>query len=251
MLDAPENRALTLLVRCLVWRALGRSPEARRFVCTARDREVHMNRRWFIKGSVWGALSFILNGCATAMLYAPSEYTEKFDAVLLSADGKYLAVMTEKYHYIFNDIEILSYMLKSDMHQHIRANIRSVHVYSDSKVKSAITLCLTDYPLQLARERTGLRWDEHGLLSVPLYGKRYESGNFQKDTLKHNLYEEHIIRVTEEISSAQKITRSPLTPITVASDGVMTIGTIPLIVVGVVAWNTLDMLKNEIGINKN
>lgn len=198
---------------------------------------------------VAGAISAIgfMAGCATSALFKPHEYVEPISAVLLTADGRQLAVLSENYHYIFDAPETVTSTLRSEFRQYVEATFQTFFVDASGRVSG-------EYELRISRSApdnqktsaiaAGFKATSRGdaVFSGELSGTRYSANGIQPTSTTQRLNKEYKIYVHAPQSTGEKAAKMLLTPITVAVDGVLVIAAIPLfaVSVGVLAFLCRD-----------
>lgn len=182
-------------------------------------------------------------GCITAAVMSGGDretYTENVDSVLLSADGKTLAVIGKEHHYLFDAPEPLRLLLQSELRDVVQANFRTFMVDAQQRISGT-------YFLQLGKDATQEQKDEalaagfkaspSGVLSYngSLSGTRYAANGIQATTASQKLRKTYTITISAEKSAGSKAASTAgkllLTPITLAADGVLILVAVPLLLI--------------------
>jgi hypothetical protein len=193
-------------------------------------RKDNMERKEFLKGALSSLTLLSATGCLTAKLYETREYDETAFAFVVTEDGSRLAVLGEKYHYIFDDISpSLKQILLSPL------NLRTVVVADladfyvrDNVVTGNYTLSLSD---QASDEQRRSAIDAGFVipeltLSGHLKGVRYSAEGFPPTAQMQEFARKYVVSIGEQQSTAAKIL---LTPVTVAADGALILGGLMLL----------------------
>jgi hypothetical protein len=145
---------------------------------------------------------FIISGC-TQNLYQNHTYQEKISEILISADGKNIVFLGKDFHYIIDAPNTIFELIKSTI--------------SDAEFNLALSLGFKVLMGKIMRAQ------------LEMTGKRYSSNNISSQTTQnYKLNKDHIINITAEPSRLENILKAPLTPITLAADGVLTLSYIIL-----------------------
>lgn len=182
------------------------------------------------------ASPFLFSACMTSKLYAKHNYSENVSSILISSDSSQLVVMTFDYHYIFAADPTVIALLRSPIHRYALARFGTLHVSSNGEAQVNLGLMLNGRDLApedvLWAKQMGYlqnaknEWSQ----SLTLKGTRYDaSGIAAGESVKLN--RSYSVSVSAEDSPAAKTRKAILTPITVAADGALAIGAIPLIAV--------------------
>ena len=199
------------------------------------------NRRQVLSASGAMAASTLLSACVTEALFKDYKYDEVVSSVLISTDKKSLVFIGKDYHYIFDAPEVLVKTLEAPFHQSVTGLLRNFHAKSSGEITGDFTLVLgikvpeeaKQSALAMGYRKSGLGPEGYGcILSGNLVGKRFLANNVQIGTLQQ-LNSTYTVQVSAEQSKGEKAAKLLATPITVAIDGVLILGSIPLIAIGV------------------
>lgn len=188
-----------------------------------------------------------LPGCITRSLFEEHRYSESISSILISEDGSKLVVVGDSHHYIFDAPEILVKSLKSDFHRSVAATIQAFSVDGTGKTRGKVMLTIGVKAAEqdkLAALEAGYRKFTYSdqryacEYEVDLVGMRYRSNGIQPSLASQRLNKTYTVSVVAEQSSGEKAARALLTPVTVAADGVLLIGAIPLLLLGFAAIST-------------
>lgn len=182
-------------------------------------------------------------GCITAAVMSGGDretYTESVDSVLLSADGKTLAVIGKEYHYLFDAPDILKLLLQSELRNAVEASFHTFSVDANQRISGGYFLRLGKNAAQDQKDRAvaaGFKLLPSGELSYngSLSGTRYAANGVQATAASQKLRKTYTISISAEKSAGAKAATTAgkllLTPITLAADGVLIIAAIPLLLI--------------------
>jgi hypothetical protein len=182
-----------------------------------------------------------LQACATPYLYSEDRkqsYKEKISSLLLSQDGKKMVVMTPKYHYIFDATPEISSVLENPLHEFISAEIYELHVKKDNSVHIDIRLLLARNASTQAYEKAkSINFKPNDIgndlnKTIQLQGIRYVANPELKlpEYLKQTLNREYDITVMVEPGIREQAMRTLVTPLALTVDGILVLGSLPLVV---------------------
>lgn len=192
-------------------------------------------RRLFLLSGGLGVAA-ILSGC-TARLYANTQYTETISSILISQDNKKIVVIGMSYHYVFDAPDVLIRTLTSSFHKSVKGDLSGFTIDSSNAITG-------DYLLKIEKEASEqekleaiavgfVKSGEDLIFNGKLNGFRYSAGGIiggmreSKDSLRLNKI--YTVKIFTKQSTGEKVEKLLLTPVTVAADGVLLIGMIPLI----------------------
>jgi hypothetical protein len=188
------------------------------------------NRRW-VMVSVLAALAA---GCAgSPPPAAPKTYTETISSLLVSEDGKHIAAIGARHHYIFGAPELVVRAVRSPIHPRLTATFSTFHVDVTGKVTGQYALSLApdaSADEQRAAAAIGLvqaadgHWGAGGTLS----GQRYTGWTYKLGREQAALNHPYEIEFTNDASTADRVVDDVASPIRVAADGVQLIYYAPL-----------------------
>ena len=182
-------------------------------------------------------------GCITAAVMSGGDretYSESVDSVLLSADGKTLAVIGKEHHYLFDAPDILRLLLQSELRDVVQANFRTFMVDAKQHISGTYFLQLGKDATQKQKEKAlaaGFKASPSGMLSYngSLSGTRYAANGIQATTASQKLRKTYTITISAEKSAGSKAASTAgkllLTPITLAADGVLILVAVPLLLI--------------------
>ena len=150
---------------------------------------------------------------------------------LVTEDGSKLVVLGEQYHYIFADISpSLTQVLGSQLRTVVAADLSNFRVTRDNVVTGDHTLHLSEQASdEQRRSAVEAGFVSPGpTLSGHVNGVRYSAEGFPSPPVTQRFTRPYVVSITEEGEShvAAKIL---LTPLTVAADGVIALGTVVLL----------------------
>mgnify|MGYP003704415217 CR=1 FL=1 len=200
--------------------------------CPLRTLTMNKQRRSLLIALAVAAASTLgggLAGCASKAQVAEVTYTENVSTLLLSADGKELVVLGEKYHYVFPAPQEIVRLEASPLKTSVVAIIDPFTVQPDGSLGGSYTLefkpadaaapeaALAE--LGFVKEADG-RWLFHGALS----GKRYLIGNTLKQwRSQEKLQRTYTVTVRDLQSAHDRAADKLMSPVALASDGVFLI----------------------------
>jgi hypothetical protein len=152
--------------------------------------------------------------------------------VLISQDGKTLAVIGKDHHYLFEAPPVIARTLVSDYQKFTTAKFGT---FSVAVVWDGSEPIMGSYSLQIdssataearnSAQKAGFAEDAEGRLSAGglLHGIRYSAGNINLESSPHRLTREYYVEVTAP-SKADRTAKILLTPLAVLADGVIVMG---------------------------
>lgn len=170
-------------------------------------------------------LIFSQISCVTKSLYEKSYERDKVSGFYVSADNKMMVVIGEKYHYTFPLDSSLKGVLGWAGRSKIDARFTQFEQLSNERVSGSYTLLVED---KLLDDGEKIYLNEIGFtqeksvfrLSKTMTGNYYLAGDAKYSSAFNRQYDIQLIRDP----SIPKPIRIALTPVTVASDGVLWIG---------------------------
>jgi len=187
-------------------------------------------------------------GCVTAALMSGNDeretYTETVSSVLISADGKTLAVLGQDFHYLFEAPDIVKTTLQSDLRNVVEASFNAFLVDASQHITGNYSLRIDKSASPEQREKAlsaGFKALPSGELSATgiLSGTRYKANGVQATDPSQKLRKEYKISISAEKSAGAKAAKTAgkllLTPITLAADSILILAAIPLLLVVVAA----------------
>jgi len=197
-----------------------------------------------IRPILYLCLATLLCGCVTEWLWKGSiehaTYKERVSSVLISQDGKTLAVIGKDHHYLFEAPPIITSTLTSDYQKFTTATFGT---FSVAVVWDGSEAIMGSYSLQIDPSATaevrksakgvGFAEDAEGGLKVQgvLHGIRYGAGNVSIESRAHRLTREYYVEVSAP-SKADPTAKVLLTPLAVLADGVIVMGLVVMQALG-------------------
>jgi hypothetical protein len=179
--------------------------------------------------------SLILPGCTTKALYEDYRYQEEVSEILLSTDGKNIVFLGREFHYIMEAPATILSLTQSTLSQKIITRFGDFFVNEKNELHGTVEMTtmdtLSDHEFDLASS-LGFRvlMGKIMRLELTVTGKRYTSNNIiNPATNKYKLNKNQTISISAKPSSLENALKAPLTPITLAADGVLTLLTVALI----------------------
>lgn len=185
--------------------------------------------------SIFLCSSLLLStSCITKFIWGDKSYREQINQFFIGADGRYVAMLGDEYHYVFSDNSgILKTILSFKQQGVLTINVAKSHLklYENNDVKGTLVM---DGPFSiLDREdaktltRLGFKPDRHDRITVEmeLTGRRYAAKYLNQNLAKVNT--SHVITIYYSDSNAVKdVGKVAITPIAVGLDAVLLIGKI-------------------------
>jgi hypothetical protein len=197
-------------------------------------------RRIFLVSGALG-IAALQTGCVTQGLFEDRFYTEDVDSILISADKKKIVFMGKEHDYIFDAPAMIVQTLEADFRKHVRAYINSFYVDGNSGViKGNFILSLnSNAPNEAKLSARAIGYSTEAGSNTTRYrgeliGLRYKAGKREPSMIPQRLNYTYQANVTESKSRGEIAARSLLTPVTLAVDGVVLIGAIPLYIITVI-----------------
>ncbi|MDE2421002.1 MAG: hypothetical protein KGO49_07475 [Gammaproteobacteria bacterium] len=193
-----------------------------------------ISRRIFL-GQTLYLSTLALSGCiVTPMLFKDHQSIEKIVSVLISTDTNkaHLVVVTTDWHYIFDTPSRVVEALKAPHHS-VAIELKYLHIRNSGVVLLNYSLMMPPFTGEdnnkqvpdgyiVDKESGNFIWN--GFME----GKRYAPSNILIPSELAFVNKLDEIHVSSEQSNTEKAVKLPLTPITIAADGVVLIGMLPL-----------------------
>ena len=160
---------------------------------------------------------------------------------------KQLVVIGDQYHYVFDAPPALVKATTGDLHEFVFAAIPPLNLDDDEKISGSCYLVLkADSPTQAISDAKAIGFKENGWRGQVSYEAHLKGGRYKAvDKLEMNqqvtLNKTYKIEVYLPGPPTQSYARLALTPITVAADGVLLIGSIPLMAITVGVLSSGDL----------
>ncbi len=208
---------------------------------------MNKERRLFILSGAVG-ITGLLTGCdvgVTRYLFKDvshsHSYKEEVSSVLISEDRKKIVFIGKNYHYIFDAPPIVVKTLTANFHKNVSALLGNFYVDKAGIVKGELTLSLSiNAPEQDKLSALEMGYTKRIIpnagycceYEVNLTGDCYDSNGIQPTLISQKLNKTYVVNVyvITEQSFSEKVAKASLTPITVAIDGVLLIGALPLMI---------------------
>lgn len=183
------------------------------------------------------------SGCLTAALMSGGDrenYIEKVSSVLVSADGKTLAVIGKDFHYLFDAPQAIKAVLDPELRDVVNVSFQTFSVDSAQRITGGYTLNIVKTASAEQKEKAiaaGFKQLPAGNLNFTgtLSGTRYSANGIQAESVTQKLRQEYTINVSAEKSAGSKAATQAgkllVTPITLAADGVLILVAVPLLLV--------------------
>jgi hypothetical protein len=201
----------------------------------------------------------MISGCIqTSSLFANHTYKEHISSILISADKKYFVILTPNWHYVFDAPPGIVESLTAPFHKDISADFSTLVIDEYGNAYIYYTLIIPELKIQSNKNKlieigykeklVGKKVDMYAYkakygdlyLTGKMRGTRYSSNHFVIPAEMILLNRAYEIEVSYPQSTLEKVEKLPLTPITLAADGVILIGMVPLALV----WLTVASLPN-------
>jgi hypothetical protein len=183
------------------------------------------------------------SGCLTAAMMSGGDrenYIEKVSSVLISADGKTLAVIGKEHHYLFEAPQAIKAVLDPDLGNVVNVHFQTFSVDAAQRITGGYTLNIIKTATAEQKEKAiaaGFKALPNGNLNFTgaLSGTRYSANGIQAENAAQKLRQEYTINVSAEKSAGGKVVSTAgkllVTPITLAADGVLILLAVPLLVI--------------------
>jgi hypothetical protein len=183
------------------------------------------------------------SGCLTAAMMSGGDhenYVEKVGSVLISADGKTLAIIGKEYHYLFDAPQAIKAALDPDLREVVNASFQTFSVDLAQHITGGYTLNITQNATTAQKEKAiaaGFTPLPAGNLKFTgtLSGTRYAANGIQAENTAQKLRQDYTINVSAEKSAGAKAATQAgkllVTPITLAADGVLILLAVPLLLI--------------------
>jgi len=183
------------------------------------------------------------SGCLTAAMMSGGDrenYYEKVGSVLISADGKTLAVIGKEHHYLFDAPEAIKAVLDPDLSKVVNVNFQTFSVDSTQRITGGYTLNIVKTATPEQKEKAiaaGFKALPAGNLNFTgkLSGTRYSANGIQAENATQKLRQEYTINVSVEKSAGAKAVSTAgkllVTPVTLAADGVLILVAVPFLLI--------------------
>lgn len=201
-----------------------------------------MKRRSFLKLSMLVPLS----GCMTYKLVKDSNavnqvYTdEKITGFFSGSDMKTLVVMGKEHHYVMDGVGDLITVLSSPLKPRLSAEFSYFNVNEKQEVSGQLYLVASGADSdeeKMLLEKSGfklVRGDKEWRKKFNMAGHRYDARGFALPEQMVPFNKDYKVVVIEETPPGFKRTKMLLTPVTLAVDGVLTVGAVLLAPVALV-----------------
>lgn len=166
-------------------------------------------------------------GCTSLeMLHSPRTYDETVSSILISSDATTLAVISEKYHYVFNEIGGIGGIMKSVIRPILNAKFSRFIVHPDNTISGVVVLSVVNPLPEEIKEAELLGFKLHAVayeewgISIHISGTRHlaVSNNVLNDS--YRLKQQYKVKIIEEFSNGEKVVRWAVTPIAITAEGV-------------------------------
>ncbi len=174
------------------------------------------------------------SSCITQYIWQDKSYQEQISQFFIGADGRYVAMIGDEYHYVFSDNSgILKTILSLKQQGVLTINAKKSHLqlYSNNDVKGTLVL---DGPFSILNRddaktlaRLGFTPDRRDTLTIKmeLSGRRYAAKYLNQNLAK--VQTSHLITIYYRDSNVVKdVGKVAITPIAVGLDTVIMIGKI-------------------------
>lgn len=175
-----------------------------------------------------------LSSCVTKYIWGDKHYKEHIDQFLVGADGRYVALVGEKYHYVFSDNSgTLKEVLALNQRGVLRIDVKKTHLKlgRNNNIRGHLVIKGPFSILPPQDQRTliflGFKPDKNDdvLIKLDLLGKRYLSRYLGHNSSRPTNTSYNITIYYKEKSSITKdVGKAAITPIAVTLDAALLIG---------------------------
>jgi hypothetical protein len=179
---------------------------------------------------------FLGSACSNSLtkkLWNDNFYNEIFYHFLISKDGQFVVFLNDKYHYVFNDNSgIIKKLLlwKNSKKLFIDSKETVLKISPNNQVQGIVKInidksnvSLQDLPILYSLGF--IAKNEIFTLDFKVYGQRYQAKQDITDKLPR-LSTSYNISIYYDLTTAQKITKVSLSPLTIALDAILISGKI-------------------------
>lgn len=194
---------------------------------TAPTPRLPLSRRHLLLAAAGSAL---LSACASSTpphaVHKTDVYKETVTSVLMSQDGKYLVIIGEKHHYIFDAPPKLVAALESPLHAQMEGALSRFIVAADGGTGGDYQILLpgtlSDSDATAARALGFEPLDGHpGLqLAGHLQGRRYLQGTVKANRSRTTLNHPYEVEVMADQAAGDRAADALVSPLSVATGGV-------------------------------
>lgn len=164
----------------------------------------------------------------TDSLFGDRRYEETIYAAMISADNKSLVVLGEKYHYVFDASPLVLRVMRSSIRKNINLRFSEpFHVKNTGKTVGRCALqftAITEADKIVEAEKIGFTprpYMQFLQLDMPLVGQQFDVKGFDSSKVHDRFERPYRVDAYQEQPLLEKIIKSPLSPVTVAADGVL------------------------------
>lgn len=187
--------------------------------------------------------------CVTTGMWQDKNYKQKtfyetVSSFLVSADNKNIIVLGKDKHYVFAfPIKLQRILADKSISPHIKANFQTFKLYANTaKVNGYFYLVFKEKNITPDRQKqlkalgfyqshkNKSEWRSHQKLT----GTYYQAGNFKLPSNSRYLNQSYRVKMVLNTPKDQTARKVLLTPLTVLTDGLILIGSIPILIVGTV-----------------
>lgn len=188
-------------------------------------------KKLFTKILLCAAL-LLTSSCVTKFIWGDKSYQEQINQFFVGADGRYVAMLGDDYHYVFSDNSgVLKTILSLKQQGVLTINAEKSHLQllPNNDVKGKLVMdgpfSILDRDDAKLLRQMGFTPDRHDVITVKmeLSGRRYAAKYLNQNLTKVNT--SHVITIYYHDSNVVKdVGKVAITPIAVSLDAVLMIG---------------------------
>ncbi|MEK7884602.1 hypothetical protein WJU27_16540 [Methyloversatilis sp. NSM2] len=175
----------------------------------------------------------LTTGCITRQMLENDRlyYKEQVSDLLLAQDGLWVAVVGEKYHYVFDAPPGLAEVLRSNIRDKLTASFGEFSVSDDLGISGKFWI--DALAKKSEQEQLLSKLGFHGpsfRREFQLKGRRYSADGFARG-VEIKLNKPYVVAISEPKSALNRASRMAATPITATVDGVLILFGFPLLLI--------------------
>jgi len=188
-----------------------------------------MQRRAFTASCAAIGIS-ALSGCITSKMHEDGHYYETVSAILITDDKTKIAVLGEKYHYIFDAPPLLIHALSADFGKNLSAVFDAFTLGNGNSISGNFHLYLSSANAQTTAQAAalGFKITNNTTLDIKIDGERFVADKPLPMNQAYKLNRAYSVKIVEPDSAVTKAAKIAVTPITAAADGVLILGAVIL-----------------------
>ena len=198
------------------------------------------NKKLFQKLAICLAL-LCLSSCITKALWSDSFYEERINHFLVGADGRYVVLIGDQFHYVFTDNSgLLREIMSLKQRDFLSINNEKSHLKLDSE-NNVVGKLVANGPFSIMPQEDkyllqsfGVMPDKNDEVSITMQasGRRYVAKYLGPNVTTFNRF--HLLRIYYSDNALMKgVGKAAVTPISVTLDAILLIGKVIIYPLGV------------------